>query len=87
MGGIPCLIQRNAILKYQTVPTDASNQAVFDDQMRRLYVAVAQDIADDAPSQAQSVCTILAKTAFTQDDRTTLLTVIESLYPASWNVW
>lgn len=87
MGGIPCIIQRNAILKFKAVPTDPVEQTQFDEQMRRLYATVATSVADDAPYQAQAMCTILAKPTFTQEDRAALLSVIESLYPASWNSW
>jgi hypothetical protein len=80
VGGIPCLVDRNAILRFQSVPTDPAQQAEFDAQMRQLYVVVAQDIADEAAMEAKAVCDILAKAAFTQEDRQKLLTVIESLY-------
>lgn len=84
MGGIPCLVDRQAILRFQTVPTTPPEQAQFDEQIRRLYVAVAQSIADDAPAQAQEVCGILAQPEFSQANRQRLLDVIESLYNPSY---
>ena len=80
MGGIPCLIQRNAVLQYQTVPTNPADQAKFDAQMRQLCVDVAQDIANDVPDKATAVCAILAKPEFNMADRAALLSVIEALY-------
>lgn len=75
-----CNIHAQAILRYQSVPTNPPDQAEFDSQMRNLFNWVAQDVVNDAPYSAATACTILAKAAFTDEDRAALLGIIQALY-------
>lgn len=81
MGGLPCLVGRNAVLRFQSIPTNPSQLPEFDAQLRQLFALqeISQSVVNDT-SQAKACCDILAKSAFTQADRTTLYDVVESLY-------
>jgi len=81
MGGLVCNVHKNAVLRFQTVPTNPADQAKFDDQIRQLYNApsIAESVVSDT-SKAVTVCAILAQAVFSQADRQKLLDVIESLY-------
>ena len=82
MGGIICNIHRQAVLEFQTVPTDVKQLPEFDAQIRELYNApsIAESVVNDAADKALQVCATLAKPSFTQADREFLYGVIESLY-------
>jgi hypothetical protein len=80
MGGLVCMVHRQAMLEFQTIPTNPQDLKKFDAQIRRLYDWVAQDLVNDVPEQVKTVCDILAKPDFDMADRTLLLNVIESLY-------
>ena len=81
MGGIVCNVRRNAILQFQTIPTNPAEIMKFDSQMRSLYAApdIAETIADET-TKGMQVCAILAKSTWTEADRDFLLDTIESLY-------
>lgn len=79
MGGYVCMVHRNAVLKFTSVPTQPVQQAQFDEQIRHLYTLIAQDVVNDT-DQVETVCNILIKPSFTMEDRTKLLDVVESLY-------
>lgn len=81
MGGLVCAVHRNAVLKFQTVPTSPSDAAAFDDQIRQLYNAptIAESIVSDT-TDGMTACQILAKNTFTMQDRQKLLDIVESLY-------
>lgn len=82
MGGLVCMVHRQAALTFQAVPTNPAELPAFDNQIRALYNVdeVAQSLVNDAPDQVKAVCDTLAKGAFTQEDRELLYKVIESLY-------
>lgn len=81
MGGLVCEIHKNAVLRYQKVPTDAAGQAAFDVQIRELYNVndVAQTIVNET-TEGVAICKILMQPTFAQTDRQKLLDVINSLY-------
>ena len=83
MGGIPCVVDRQAILRFQDVPTAPVQQAAFDDQIRQLYAHphISQAISDDVPAEAGKVCDTLGKASFTQDDRKYLMATLNKLWP------
>ena len=81
MGGIVCNIHAQTTLRYQTIPTSPQDLKEFDAQMRQLFNLVAQDVVNDKPSDGMVVCNIMRKADWTLEDRTTLLNIIESLYP------
>lgn len=82
MGGLVCMIHRQAVLEFQSVPTNPSELPEFDAQIRALYnvESIADSLVNDAPDQVKAVCDTLAKPSFTAADRTLLYTVAESLY-------
>ena len=81
MGGLVCAIRRNAVLRFEEVPTKPKDIVKFDEQMRVLLAApsIAEAIESDT-TRAQEICDILSKHEFSHADRTTLLAVVESLY-------
>jgi hypothetical protein len=82
MGGLPCLVDRQAILRFQSVPTAPADQAAFDSQIRQLYASpnISQAIVNDT-DQAMAVCKILAQATFSQADRVKLLNTLNLLWP------
>lgn len=80
MGGLVCKIHRNAVLRFESVPTEPSDKMVFDKQMRELFTlqSIAEGVAD--AGHAPEVCTILEKSHFTQADRHTLFDLVEATY-------
>ncbi len=80
MGGLACVIHRNATLKFQAVPTNPVEAAQFDSQMRALLADISQDIVNEASDKVKMVCDTLAKTTWTMADRAALLDVVEGLY-------
>lgn len=84
MGGLACWQRRSAILLYDTVPTSPHELEKFDAQMRQLYAApgVPEAVADTPTTagKVMTVCDLLSKTTWTQQDRITLLGIIEDLY-------
>lgn len=77
------MVHRQAVLQFQTVPTEPHEQEKFDAQIRELYNAptIAESLVTDTPNSVLALCAILAKTSFTMEDRTALLNGIEALYP------
>ncbi len=86
MGGLACQVRRNAVLQFQSVPTDPKALATFDAQMRTLFAGpdIAETLVNEAPTKVKTVCDTLAKTAWTAADRTVLLDVVESFYEGSY---
>jgi len=84
MGGILCWVRRSAILQFDTVPTTPHELKEFDAQLRQLYAApdVPESLVSDPVTAGKmtTVCDLLAKTTWTQQERVTLLNIIESLY-------
>lgn len=77
------MVHRQAVLQFQTIPTDPHEQAQFDAQIRELYNAptIAESLVTDTPTKVLGLCAILAKPSFSMEDRTALLDGIEALYP------
>jgi len=69
---------------YENVPTAPHELKEFDTQLRQLYAApgIPEAIADDPTTagKVMTVCDLLSKPSWTQQDRITLLGIIESLY-------
>lgn len=82
MGGLVCMVHRQAVLEFQQMPTDASQLPEFDAQIRALYnvESIASSLVNDAPDKVKAVCETLAKPSFTQADRELLYGALESLY-------
>lgn len=78
MGGAVCNVHRQAVLRFTTVPTLPVPQAQFDEQIRKLYTLVAQDVVNEG--KGMEACAILAKPHFDMADRAALLDIIEDLY-------
>ena len=81
MGGLVCAVHRNAILRFEEVPTKHREVVEFDQQMRDLLnvTTIAEAVVNET-QKGQEVCDILAKHEFSHVDRTTLLAVVEGLY-------
>jgi hypothetical protein len=82
MGGLPCLVDRQAILRFKTIPASSSDLASFDAQIRQLYSSpnISQSVVNDT-DDAKTVCDILGQAAFSQADRQKLMSVLDSLWP------
>jgi len=82
MGGLVCWARRSAIVQFDTVPTAPHELKEFDAQLRQLYAApgIAESLVSDAADKMTTVCDTLSKPSWTQQDRITLLGIIESLY-------
>ena len=81
MGGLVCAVHRNAILRFEEVPTKHKEVVQFDEQIRDLLnvTTIAEAVVNETP-KGQEVCDILSKHEFSHADRITLLAVVESLY-------
>lgn len=81
MGGIVCAIPRQALLRFESVPTSRKELREFDEQIRTLYSnpVIANSVATET-ARGQEACDILGKDEFTHTDRTTLFGIVESLY-------
>lgn len=77
-----CWARRSAIVQFDTVPTAPHELKDFDSQLRQLYAApgIAESLVSDAADKMTTVCDTLSKTTWTQQDRITLLGIIETLY-------
>jgi hypothetical protein len=82
VGGLPCLVGRNAILRFKTVPTSPVDTAAFDAQIRQVYALpdISQSIVNDT-DQAKVCCDILAQQTFSQADRQKLMSALALLWP------
>jgi hypothetical protein len=84
VGGLACWQRRSAILLFDQVPSDPHQLKEFDAQLRQLYAApgIPEAIADNTAtaSKVMTVCDLLSKVSWTQQDRITLLRIVESLY-------
>ena len=81
MGGLPCLVGRQAILRFKTVPTSVDSLASFDSQIRQVYALpdVSQSIVNDT-DQAKTCCDILGQEKFSNSDRQKLLAALNQLW-------
>lgn len=81
MGGLICAIPRQALLKFEAVPTTRHGQKEFDAQVRELYAnpVIANAVATET-TRGQEACDILGKEDFDHADRQALLDIVESLY-------
>jgi hypothetical protein len=84
MGGLICAVHRNAVLRFEQVPTKESQTKEFDKQIRELLnvTTIADSVVNETP-HGQEVCDILAKNSFTHADRQKLLDIVEHLYEAA----
>jgi len=81
MGGAPCIIIIHALVRYQTIPTDPTDLAEFDAQMRDCLSrdTIAQAVVNDNTSATVTeVWDILEKAEFTAADRITLWNVLSA---------
>jgi hypothetical protein len=81
VGGIVCAIRRNAVLKFQTVPTSKGLVQAFDAQMRNLINSpgIAEAIAENE-ALGYEVCEILEHKVWSKPERERLLTIVNELY-------
>ena len=82
MGGLPCLVGRQAILRFKNVPNSPADHAAFDAQIRQVYALpeVSQSIVNDT-DDAETCCSILGQAVFSQADRVKLLGTLDKLWP------
>jgi len=82
MGGILCWVRRSAILQFEKVPTNPARLPEFDAQLRQLiaWPGVTESLKDDKPGSMPQLCSVLAKSHWTDADRDWLLDLVESLY-------
>jgi hypothetical protein len=82
VGGLICHLARVAILQFPAIPTDQKQFPVFDHEMRELYSnpIIVDALGTEAPDKLPQAIAILAKSAWTLTDRTTLYDIVESLY-------
>lgn len=80
MGGIVCHIHRNAILRFETIPTGHHDLKEFDVQLRQLFAQ--QSIAEGIEQKGTHirVCELLEKDEWTLSERTELFAQVEALY-------
>jgi hypothetical protein len=83
MGGLPCLVDARATLRFKTVPTAPADQSAFDAQIRILYASpnISQSIVNDVPDDVEQCCDILGQASFSQSDRQKLLDTLNKLWP------
>lgn len=82
MGGLPCLVGRNALLRFKTVPTSPTEIVAFDAQIRQVYALpdISQAIVNDT-DQAKTCCDILSQARFSESDREKLMNALDMLWP------
>jgi hypothetical protein len=81
MGGVACQIERNAVLEFASVPTDAAKLPAFDAQLRKAFTLSEIAVAIEAAGTGPQVCAILWKfNGWTLADRTQLLDYLEALW-------
>lgn len=79
MGGLVCMVHRNAKIQFKAVPTNQHDLREFDAQVREFYNGdyIAVQLVDD--ELAPEVCMILGKEEFTHQDRARLLAIADDL--------
>jgi len=84
MGGLVCAVHRNAVLRFEQVPTKDQQAKEFDKQIRELLnvTTIAEAVVNET-SHGQEVCDILAKASFTHADRVKLFDIVEQLYESA----
>lgn len=81
MGGLACAIPRQAVLRFEHVPTGHKNEKEFDEQVRELYAnSIISTAVATETTRGQEACDILGKDKFTHADRVALFEIVESLY-------
>lgn len=82
MGGLPCLVGRNAILRFKTVPASVDELPAFDAQIRQVFALpdITQSLVNDT-NEAKAVCDLLEKDAFSNQDRQKLMDALDLLWP------
>lgn len=81
MGGLVCAVHRNAILRFQSIPTLDSDLAQFDTQIRQLIADYSMDlVSDNTTTKVKLLCAVLAKPKFNTEDRQFMLSMVEALY-------
>lgn len=65
MGGIPCRLIINAIVRAKAVPTHPADHPEFEAQLRKCYAnpEIARAVTDEADGRWMSICTTLAKSS------------------------
>lgn len=65
MGGIPCRIIINAIVRAKAVPANPAQHPEFEAQLRKCYASpeIARAITDEADGRWMNICTTLAKSS------------------------
>ena len=82
MGGIPCIIPRNALLPYDGVPQNVAKLDDFDTALRSAYAhpVIAQAVIDETTGeQHMEICGILKKRHWNAVEREKLWEFVEDL--------
>jgi hypothetical protein len=69
MGGLPCLVDARATLRFTAVPTEPTQLAAFDAQVRELYghPGINQSVVNDVEEKIPSLVTRIELMAFMQE--------------------
>lgn len=81
MGGIVCHIHRNAILRFEGVPTKEKDKEEFDAQMRKLFSQESIAKAIEENGTYMRVCDLLALKEWKDTERQELYDFLEATYP------
>ena len=93
MGGLACLVPRNAIMAGTTLPEQPENASdpqyvtsciAFDAKLRQVFAQsdIVAGIVD--ADLALTVCPILAKSPWTAEERETLWNALNTLWPTTY---
>jgi len=75
-----CSIHRNAILRFEGVPTNRRELKEFDVQLRQCFTSQAIAEAIEAKGTGARVCELLAKEDWTDAERSELYESLEDSY-------
>jgi hypothetical protein len=80
MGGLVCRVHRNAVLRFDSVPTQPVAAAEFDAQVRKLFSLESIAAAVVQKGETDSICALLGKPHFSHADRQALFDFLEEAY-------
>lgn len=80
MGGIVCHIHRNAILRFESIPTGHHDLKQFDEQLRNLFKQESIAKGIEEKGTYMRVCELLAEDEWTLAERTELFAAVEAIY-------
>jgi hypothetical protein len=81
MGGVACQVERNAMLQYESVPTDPKELPDFDKQLRACFTLDEIAVAVETNGTGMDVCALLWKfKGWTHADRVELLGYLNGIW-------